>query len=320
MAMSLRSPTIDGDRADLEPQPRPRTPAKRADAPAGREPVAPHRASLTAWLVAITVAVTLVWGFTQRDAWGLTPGRGTGYWIGIAGGVGILATLAYPLRKYWRPLRNSGTVVGWFKVHMLLGIFGPAVILFHSNFHLGALNSNVALITMLCVAGSGIVGRYLYGKIHYGLHGRRSELSEMVSQAADMRRTLGGDLPQNSPMWSQLLKLEANAREPSRGIAGALIRSISLAGRANVVRHRVVRDTKRFIDEECRRRQLPGKQRRAWHRIARAHLEVYFQTVKGAARLILFERLFALWHVLHVPIFVVMVLSAVVHVVAVHFY
>ena len=324
--MSLRNPALTDGLAGFEPRGEPRL----EQAPARRRPPAAPRAnpgrveadrtSWVAWLVGLGVTAALVWGYAESDAWGLTPGRGTGYWIGIAGGIGILATLAYPLRKYWRPLGNLGTVAGWFRVHMLLGIFGPAVVIFHANFHLGALNSNVALTTMLCVAGSGIVGRYLYGKIHHGLHGRRAELTEMVSEAADMRRTLGGDLPQNSPMWSELLRLEAKARQPSRGVLGALVRSLSLAGRANVVRGRVVRDARRFIEDECQRRALTRKQRRAWLRAAQRHLDAYFHTVKGAARLILFERLFAYWHVLHVPIFAVMALSVIAHIVAVHFY
>lgn len=293
----------------------------RAKAVAARKSnLAASQTSLTAWFVAIAVTCALLAGYMERDSWGLTPGHGTGYWIGIAGAVGLVATLGYPVRKYWRRLRNAGTVAGWFKVHMLLGIFAPAVVLFHSNFHLGALNSNVALYAMLCVAGSGIIGRYLYRKIHQGLQGNRSDLRDMIARSTEMRRALGGDLPQNSPMWSELLRLEAKAREPSRGLAGALVNSVSLAYRANAVRRNVARDARAFIDTECRSRRLTHKQRRIWHKVARNHLETYFNTVKATARLIVFERLFAVWHLLHVPVFILMAISAAVHVVAVHFY
>ena len=276
--------------------------------------------SAVPWLVTALVTGGLIWGYIERNELGLTPAKGFGYWIGIAGGLVILATLAYPLRKYWRLLGQLGTVAGWFQVHMLLGIFGPVAIMFHANFQLGAVNSNVALITMLCVAGSGIIGRYLYRAIHYGLHGRRVELGDMVSEAAEMRLTLGGDLPQNSPMWAELERLEAMARQPSRGIVGALLQSSALAARSSIVRGRVTRGAKQYIKLESRQRGLSGKQRRRWLIAAGDHLEAYFLAVRTAARLILFERLFAFWHVLHVPIFVVMVLSVVVHIVAVHFY
>ena len=33
-----------------------------------------------------------------------------------------------------------------------------------------------------------------------------------------------------------------------------------------------------------------------------------------------YERLFGLWHILHLPIFFMMILSALVHVLAVHMY
>ena len=323
--MNLRAPALTQRAASFEPRREPSlAPARQQSAPQRVLPRSrsrvTHQVSWMAWFVAISVSLALLYGYAQSDSWGLTPGNGLGYWIGIAGGLGILATLAYPVRKYWRPLNSLGTVAGWFRVHMLLGILGPAVIMFHSNFHLGALNSNVALYTMLCVAGSGIVGRYLYGKIHEGLQGRRSELTGMVAEAADMRRILGGDLPENSPMWSELMRLESKARQPTRGLLAAVGRSISLAGRANVARSRVARDARRFIDAECRSRGLTRKQRRAWLNAARTHLDAYFGTLKGAARLIVFERLFALWHVLHVPIFAVMAVSVIIHIVAVHFY
>ena len=38
------------------------------------------------------------------------------------------------------------------------------------------------------------------------------------------------------------------------------------------------------------------------------------------AQFSLYERLFALWHILHLPIFFLMVLSALVHIFAVHVY
>ena len=44
------------------------------------------------------------------------------------------------------------------------------------------------------------------------------------------------------------------------------------------------------------------------------------RTVRRAATLGVYERLFSLWHVLHVPLFVILVLTAIIHVVAVHLY
>jgi len=41
---------------------------------------------------------------------------------------------------------------------------------------------------------------------------------------------------------------------------------------------------------------------------------------RAAAQFATYERLFSLWHVLHVPFVYMLVVSAVVHVIAVHMY
>ena len=95
---------------------------------------------------------------------------------GIIGGSLMLLLLLYSLRKRWSWLRFLGPTPSWFRAHMVLGILGPLCILYHSNFSTGATNSNVALFCMLTVAGSGLVGRYIYAHIHHGLYGRKLQL------------------------------------------------------------------------------------------------------------------------------------------------
>jgi hypothetical protein len=38
------------------------------------------------------------------------------------------------------------------------------------------------------------------------------------------------------------------------------------------------------------------------------------------AQFLMFERLFSIWHVVHYPLFVVLVVAVIVHIVAVHMY
>ena len=47
--------------------------------------------------------------------------------------------------------------------------FLPTAVLLHSGFELGSTNSTVALVCTLSVAGSGIVGRVVYIRIHEAL-------------------------------------------------------------------------------------------------------------------------------------------------------
>merc|ERR1711879_716280 len=72
----------------------------------------------------------------------------------------------------------------------MFGVLGPTLILFHSNFSLGSTNSRVALFCMLLVAGSGLIGRYLYSRIHFGLYGKRASLVELTDLVRQNRQQL----------------------------------------------------------------------------------------------------------------------------------
>lgn len=85
----------------------------------------------------------------------------------------------YSLRKRVKWMREWGAIRYWFKIHMILGIIGPVFILFHCNFQLGSKSGSIALFSMLIMVASGMVGRYLYGRIHYGLYGSEMTLQQL---------------------------------------------------------------------------------------------------------------------------------------------
>jgi hypothetical protein len=113
-----------------------------------------------------TVCFIIYAGWKIREREYFTAESGAGYVLGIVGSVLMLALIIYPLRKRYRFMEPIGSVKTTFQTHMIMGVIGPVCILFHSNFHLGSLNSNVALFSMIIVASSGLMGRYLYKRIH----------------------------------------------------------------------------------------------------------------------------------------------------------
>src|SRR6202023_408287 len=144
------------------------------------------------------VSVLLYLGWSTQTERYISPNRGVGYWLGIVGGSLMLLLLVYSLRKRWSWLKFLGSTPAWFRFHMVLGIAGPVCILYHSNFATGATNSNVALFSMLTVAGSGLIGRYIYARIHHGLYGSKLSLGELKTGAEGLRAHSGafGFLPQ----------------------------------------------------------------------------------------------------------------------------
>lgn len=248
----------------------------------------------------------------------ITPEKGLGYLLGIVGGSSMLALLVYPARKRLAWLAPIGSVATWFRIHMVLGIVGPMLVLFHSNFSTGAMNSNVALVCMLVVAGSGLVGRYFYSRVHTSLYGGQNTLEELRGQVARMQLVNSG-LAFVPDFAQQLAAIEARmnavlARCP------ALLRPLLAAMAAWRARHDMARHVRASALLHAARRgsALGGMQREMAmaNQLARRHIDL----VRRVAELGLYERLFALWHLLHLPLFFMLLVAGIVHVVAVHLY
>src|SRR5579872_206404 len=157
-----------------------------AAAPAGR-----RRWLSPAGVVFVIFMLLLYAGWHFPTERYITPQRGLGYLLGIVGGSMMLLLFLYSARKRVRWLAFLGPTGHWFRFHMVLGLAGPLCILYHSNFHLGATNSNVALISMLTVAGSGVIGRYIYSRIHHGLYGSKATLDDLRSGAEKLHAGSG---------------------------------------------------------------------------------------------------------------------------------
>ena len=49
-------------------------------------------------------------------------------------------------------------------------------------------------------------------------------------------------------------------------------------------------------------------------------ISVYLDTTRKTGQLMTYERMFAIWHVLHLPLFVMLIITGFIHVFAVHVY
>jgi len=271
-------------------------------------------------LTAFGLTAILIYGWLNSDQRHLTPETGTGYYLGIIGSVMMLALLLYPLRKRFQALRIIGGVRSWFRLHMLLGVTGPALIVLHSNFSLGSFNSTVALVTMLIVAGSGFIGRFLYSRIHKGLYGRRTHVREFLDDASAFRATIFNDNPNASSVLQSLQEYEERRLGQSAGLIHSLWRVLTSRLASAGLRRRVRTDICAMIDQHSVREGWEHSTRTAWLKAYRKHVDNYFQAVSRAEAFVVYERLFSLWHMLHLPLFIILMLAALVHVTAVHLY
>jgi hypothetical protein len=279
-----------------------------------------RRAKIAPLLFGSAVFAVLWIGWLNRDDNGLTPESGIGYWLGIVGGSLMLLLLLYPLRKRVRSLRALGAVAFWFRAHMILGILGPVLVLLHANFRLGSINSNVALAAMLIVAISGVVGRYLYSRIHVGLYGRKAEVKEILADARALREAVGADLPVADRVVEQLSAFaQLGTRAPRGALSGFLLLPV-VSVRASVVRMRLIAEVRQVIAIEGRRLGWSRKVRRRRLAGVTELVTLHIGAVKKATAFAFYERLFGLWHVFHLPLFFLLVIAAAIHIFAAHFF
>jgi hypothetical protein len=267
-------------------------------------------------LLAALIAV----GFLVRDYNPVTPEDGVGYWLGIVGASLMLALLLYPLRKRFRILSRLGATRHWFRMHMVLGLIGPLLILYHCNFQLGSFNSRVAFYCMLLVAGSGIIGRHFYARIHRGLYGRKTNLRELQSDlVASMEK--GRSLAALTPKL--VTRLNAHAEElqgcqlsQSLGIR----RSLKWTFTHHFTRLSLWWTARQELRQAAMESDTVRRNYRRFLDSTSIYIRDFTMLLGRVAQFSFYERLFALWHVLHLPIFLMMVLSAIAHVLAVHMY
>ena len=266
------------------------------------------------------LASLIVLGYLLRDRHLVTPADGLGYWLGIVGGSAMLALLLYPVRKRVRFLHKLGATRHWFRMHMLLGLIGPLLVLYHSNFTLGSFNSRVAMFCMLLVSGSGIIGRHFYAAIHRGLYGRKTSLRELqgelalaVEKSHAMARFMPGLVAR---LESLSAELQGDDLRRSLGIG----RSIRWTLTHSFTRLSLSWTARRELRKAAEQNETVARNYRGLYRSAQRYIRDYTNLTGKVAQFTFYERLFAVWHVLHLPIFFVMVLSALVHVLAVHMY
>jgi hypothetical protein len=230
----------------------------------------------------------------------LRPAGTDGLRFGVLGAAAItIGVVTYSLRKRTLPLARAGKLKYWLEVHIFLCSIGPALVLFHSSFHVGGLIA-IAFWSMIVVAVSGVFGRYVYVRIPRTVHGQFASLAGVQQERAALLERLRRDL---GPQMTQVERLLGSAVRPP---ATGFIRALFAAARFDLVR----RLTLRRLGAVLRTLKLPPATRTDVTRLLEQQLELE----QNLAIMVPFQRLFRYWHLLHLPLAIVMFIVVGLHV------
>jgi len=283
-----------------------------------------HTRLVAGYVIAISLTVAIaVYGFhyytmSQADRpfsaqhAVLRPSGAVGLKLGFLGLAMFLVIFLYPLRKRWAWLGRQGSAKHWLDFHVLLGLWAPFVIAFHSSFKFRGF-AGMAFWIMLAVSLSGVIGRYLYAQIPRSLSA--AEISRKELQ--DRQGTLSSQLRQQKLLPESdlrlLLKLPTVDRVAQLPMVVALASMMAL----DVVRA--------FRIAKLRRRALGWGQRfttlggfvRTRHRELEYAIDLAREEAASAKRILFLDRaqqVFHLWHVVHKPFSYTFAILALIHI------
>lgn len=262
-------------------------------------------------LTAVTLAAA---AFAVAQGKFYTPRSDFGFYLGVVGASMMVIMLSYPLRKRVGFMQNWGNLKHWFRIHMILGIVGPTLVLFHSTFHIRSANAAVALFSMLLVVISGIIGRFVYTKIHYGLYGRRASLGKVQTALTSQADAAKSRLHFAPRVECWLQSFEQLAVRNERSFATAVWHLLILRSKRAIVEFRCARELRKLLRTEAHP-EFRGGAAEAVHLASR-----YLQEIERVAYFSTYERLFSLWHVLHIPFIYLLAASTIFHIISVYMY
>lgn len=239
----------------------------------------------------------------------LAASTDTGYYIGVVGASLMLILFTYPLFKRVRTFRAVGSAKFWFRLHMICGLVGPAFIIVHSGLHMRSLNAAWAFWSMVVVAASGVIGRFLYRGLHRGMHGELETAQSLFAAVSVASQSVDKVVPKDAAVSREIAAYAKRCEYlASTSSAFASFAALLLPlSRWALLRH--VSATLKHADfsteSSASKRHLLGQ---------------YLVANQRYAQFSLFRRLFSLWHVAHVPFVVTLVLGTIAHIVAVHLY
>lgn len=230
----------------------------------------------------------------------LKPSGLVGHGYGVAGtAMMIVGVTLYSTRKRIEWLAKVGRLGNWLHFHIFLCTLGPFLILLHTTFKFGGIVS-IAFWSMAVVVVSGVFGRYVFARIPKAMDGKFRGIQEIDAEARGLEDEIrrSGSL---TPGQLEALLAGPVLRSP-RGTLDALW----LAARGDVASRLHLARGRRALS----RAGVAPHVRRRTLRLVRNRLALEQQS-----RLLLpFQRLFSYWHILHLPLAIVLLIVTIVHV------
>lgn len=242
----------------------------------------------------------------------LRPSGIIGINLGVLGTVLFFIIFLYALRKIIPWLGRYGTARHWMDFHVIAGITAPVLIAFHASFKFHGI-AGFAFWIMVCVAVSGVIGRYLYSQIPRSLTAAELSLNELQLNERELAEALLGQSIYSSDQLNRVLHMPPAAHIRRIGPLLAIGEMIAL----DVQRPFQVASLRRASCGFAGKLFTAGGLLSSGNREVERVVRLVRQKASLSKRVVFLDqsqRVFHLWHVIHRPFSYAFAVLAVFHI------
>ena len=232
----------------------------------------------------------------------LKPGGFIGHGLGIIGSFLMLfGVVIYMVRKRVKFFHRFGILKHWLELHIFLCTLGPILIVFHTSFKFGGIVS-VSFWSMVAVFLSGIIGRFIYIRIPRTIEGVEMDLKQIQDlndeYSVKLRNfyNVGEDI---------LLKIENISNRRYKGTLTLWNISVIVI-KDFFTRRKDLREIIKLLKKsDVTKRRISEIKKLVKNKILLNNRVEYLQVL---------QNVFKLWHIIHLPFAIIMLIIMVVHI------
>ncbi len=284
------------------------------------------------FLFALGIILILIDGWTVRENDLFAPKwdadisfltQSVGYFLGLIGGSLMLLILLYPARKHLKSFNKMGPVKFWYRLHLIIGLSAPTMIILHANFLQARENRSISVndrwtfYAMLAVVISGIIGRFFYRQVHGTLTQKHYSLDQMRKYMLDQRKIFDHHIH----LTEKQMGLIDNFEDYLRKKTNFMVHLFSLPFirlRANKMAKLLKKSIKQQLYTSDDAKKMTRREKNNLMRKYRHMIDSYFSVIRKVGNFAFYERLFSVWYLFHFPFYIVLIALAILHVVVVH--
>jgi len=240
------------------------------------------------------------------------------YNVGLLGGFIMLCSIFYALLKRIKFINALGRNETWYYAHLICGIVGPLLILFHTSFHVKSINSGVASFTLFIILLSGFFGRYIFTLLSY-------QANKAYLQIGEIELSLTSDLYKHNcsttkKIKSSLTKLTVTGLKKPKTWWKNFLQMIKVPLLSITFYRTFKRDIRKLYDQIAQHEQWSKSERRKKRRANKKLARRYAKKILWLSILSMLQNVLHNWRSLHANLMYLLILTATGHIIAVHMY